>query len=329
MACRCGIRGLKPEAMSPLVETIAFIFGLIALGYISAWAGLLRQEIGEALSQFAVGIAVPLLLFRTMAGADFGSSVPTMLWLSYFSAIAITWIVAQLTVGRVFGRERQAAVVGGLTASFSNLVLLGVPFMFGIYGQSGFETLLLIITIHLPIMIGASIILFIWLGEAGAPGGFVAALGEFARNMVSNPLIVGIAAGLAWRFGGLDMPPLMARLVDALANVAGPVALFAIGLELRRYGITGDVRPAVVLAALKLFMMPALALAAAILTGLPPASAKVVVAAASLPSGVNPYLIATRFGTGQRLASNAMTIGTGCAVVTTAFWLWVAEWVLG
>ena len=50
---------------------------------------------------------------------------------------------------------------------------------------------------------------------------------------------------------------------------------------------------------------------------------------AALPSGVNSYLIATQFGTGQGLASNAMTIGTAAAVLTSAFWLAVTQAVFG
>ena len=80
---------------------------------------------------------------------------------------------------------------------------------------------------------------------------------------------------------------------------------------------------------LKLFLMPAVALGMAWLLGLPPLPAKVAVAAAALPSGVNSYLIAMQFGTGQALASNQMTIATACAVVSTAFWLAVAQAVFG
>ncbi len=61
--------------------------------------------------------------------------------------------------------------------------------------------------------------------------------------------------------------------------------------------------------------MPAVALGAALLLDLPPMTAKVAVAAAALPSGVNSYLLAVQFGTGQALASNQMTIATACAVV--------------
>ena len=151
---------------------------------------------------------------------------------------------------------------------------------------------------------------------------------SFGR-IAANPLIVGIVLGLIWRTTGLPLPDLASRLVDALADIAGPVALFAMGLGLRKFGISGNVRPALTLSLLKLLLMPAAALAIAWLFGLPPLAAKIAVAAAALPSGVNSYLIATQFGTGQALSSNQMTISTACAVFTTAFWLMVAQLVFG
>ena len=62
--------------MSPLVETSLFIFGLVALGYIAGATGYLKTETGEALAEFAVGVALPLLLFKTITTADFHGSAP-------------------------------------------------------------------------------------------------------------------------------------------------------------------------------------------------------------------------------------------------------------
>lgn len=313
--------------MSSLVETIAFVFGLVAFGYLSGLTGLLKDETGEALTDFAVSVAVPVLLFRTMASAQFGDTLPWLLWAAYFSAAAVTWIAGQLMVMRVFGRDERAGVVGGLAAAFSNLVLLGIPFMLGVYGQRGFEILSLIVSVHLPVMIGTTIILFAIVGRGTQPLQPLVMARDFVSRLFASPLIIGILAGVLWRVSGLDMPALADRFIDALADVAGPVALFAMGLGLRQYGISGNVRPAVAVASLKLFLMPAIALLMAKLLGLPPMSAKVVTAAAALPSGVNPFLLAVRFGTGQALASNAMTVGTAFAVLTTAFWLLIAEMV--
>ena len=316
--------------VSPVTETILFVFGLVALGYLSGLTGYLKTETGDALTEFAVGVALPLLLFRTMVGADFHGSAPWALWAAYFSAAAVAWTAGHLVTTRVFGRDSQAGVVGGVATAFSNLVLLGIPFTLGVFGQEGFEVLSLLIAVHMPTMTMASIILFgiFGLGKA-EPMRPLDVIRDFLKRIVKNPLIIGIVLGLVWRMTGFALPNLVVRLVDALAGIAGPLALFAMGLGLRKFGISGNVRPAFVLSMLKLILMPAVMLGMALLFGLPPLTAKVAVAVAALPSGVNSYLIAIQFGTGQALASNQMTIATACAVVTLLFWLTVAQAVFG
>ncbi len=315
--------------MSVLLETILFVFGLVAFGYAAGWSGYLKPETGDALSEFAVGVALPLLLFKTMAGADFHGAAPWELWIAYFAAVAVAWTAGHLTTTRVFGRDSQAGVVGGVATAFSNLVLLGIPFMLSIFGQEGFETLSLLIAVHLPIMILASMILFDVFGPRRPDRTGVAVVADFLKRIGRNPLILGIAAGLIWRATGLPLGGLFQRFVDSLAGIAGPLALFAMGLGLRKFGISGNVRPALALSALKLILMPATAFAMVLLLDLPPMTAKVAVAAAALPSGVNSYLIATQLGTGQALASNQMTIATLFAVVTTTIWVTLATAVFG
>ena len=58
---------------------------------------------------------------------------------------------------------------------------------------------------------------------------------------------------------------------------------------------------------------------------MPAVWAKVAVVAAACPTGVNAYLIANRFRTGEALSSNAITISTGLAVVTVSMWLILVE----
>jgi predicted permease len=316
--------------MSSLIETVLFVFGLVALGYACGVSGYLRPEIGDAVSEFAVRLALPLLLFRTMAHANFHGAAPWALWASYFFAVAVTWGIAHLIVTRIFGRDSASGIVGGVCAAFSNTVLLGIPFMLGVYGRSGVEILSLIVSVHMIAMLIASAVLFELFGRSGgAHKGWRELLKGFLQKLAANPLILGIAVGLLWRAGGVALPSLAQRFVDAIADTAGPLALLAMGLGLRKFGISGNLLPSIVLSALKLMLMPALALAAAWALGLPPLAAKVAVATASMPSGVNSYLIAVQFRTGEALASSQMTIATIAAVVTTAFWLTIAQAVFG
>ena len=316
--------------MSSLVETVLFVFGLAALGYISGVSGYLKPAIGDAVAEFAVRVALPVLLFRTMALADFHGTAPWTLWAVYFFAAAVTWIAGHLTVTRIFGRESAAGVVGGVSAAFSNSVLLGIPFMLGVYGKDGVEILSLIVSVHLAVMMIASIVLFEIFGEGGkAPGRWGELAVGFVCKLFGNAIIVGILAGFVWHLTGLALPSLAGRFVDAIADTAGPLALFAMGLSLRKFGISGNLLPSATLSVLKLMLMPAVVLAAAWALGLPPLTAKVAVATASMPTGVNSYLIAVQFRTSQGLASSQLTLSTVAAVATTVFWLTVAHAVFG
>ena len=217
-------------------------------------------------------------------------------------------------MSRVFGRDSRAAVVGGVAASFSNLVLLGLPLVIGVYGQAGVEVLSLLIMVHLPIMIAATIVLFARLDTApGASSPGTIAL-QFFRIFLSNPLIIGILAGIFWRLTGWPIPGLARPIVDALASVAGPVALFAVGLGLVQFGIKGAIGPALALAPLKLVVMPTVVagpLPCLFRPAAPDRQRFAVIGCGRCPTCVNTYLNATRFGTGQALASNVMTLTHG------------------
>ncbi len=316
--------------MSDQVEAVLYIFCLVALGYFSGLTGYLKAEAGDALAEFAVAVAVPLLLFRTMQSADFHGAAPWSLWAVYFAAVAISWAAGHFVTTRFFGRDTRAGVVGGVSASFSNTVLLGIPLVLSLYGQAGFEVLALIISVHLAVMMAATIVVFAVLDhDENKPSGFGPMLFDFLGKLVRNPLIVGIVLGLVFRMTGMTLPSLGSRIVDALADIAGPLALFSMGLSLRRYGISRNVPTGIALTVLKLFLMPAVTLALSLYFGLPPLAAQVAVVTACMPTGVNAYLIAVQFGTGQAVATNTMTISVASAVVTTAFWISILHAVFG
>ena len=318
--------------MSDLIYPITIVFGLVAIGYGFGVLKLLPVATGDHLSKFVFTVAVPILLFRTMISADFQGAVPWQLWVSYFTGVGCTWALGTLVIRRVFGRDARAGVVAGLAASFSNLVVLGIPFALGIFGEDGLEILLLIISIHLLFMMLTSVILFehavradgVQTEDVDLP----AVARRFVRNLFSNPIVVGILAGWMWRLLGWPLPPLIDDISEALAKVAGPVALFAVGLTLLQFGFLGNVKQALAVSVIKLVFMPLVVLVLGLLVGLPPLALQVAVAAASLPSGSNPYLIASHFGTGEGLASNALTISTALAVATTLGWMLIVRAIL-
>lgn len=316
-----------------LAATITIIFSIIMLGYIFARLKILSDTTGDGLADFVFVVSTPLLLFRTMITADFQSSNLWELWLVYFTGVIITWAFAHWGIRMMFGRDRRAGVVAGVTGAFSNLVFLGMPLMLGIYGQEGLVIISLIISVHMPLMMPASLILNEWAlrkdgiitGETSLAHTAV----KFFTTLLRNPLVIGILSGWLVRLSGFEIPELPMELISMLADVSGPLALFAMGMGLKKFGISGNVIAAGVNASFKLMLMPAIVFAMAWLVGLPPLTAKVAITAAALPSGVNSYLIATRFGVGQGLASTSMVLATGASALTLAMWIALAQAVWG
>ena len=311
--------------MNEISVIIFSIFGLIGLGYLAARIGLLSAGVGGALAEFVFTIAIPVLLFRTLSNADFSGVSPWGVWLSYFGAVAVSWTVSHLTLRRLFGRDARSGVVAGVSASFANTVLIAVPLVQTVVGDRGMVGLLIILSIHLPVMMLASTLLYEWAlradGRVTQKVSTQALIRHFAVTLAKNPIIIGIVAGALWRLTGLSLAAVPARLVDSLAQVAGPLALFSSGMSLARYGIARNVPQALVITVFKLALMPAVVLLIGRLVGLPAPLLAAALITAACPTGVNAYLIANRFGTGQAISSNAIMISTALGVVTVTLWL--------
>jgi len=316
--------------MGQIAAIIIPVFGLIGLGLFADAARLLKPTTGDALSDFVFTVALPLLIFRTIATADFSGGTPWMLWLAYYSAFAVAWALGTFVMRRIFMRDARAGVVGGLASAYSNNLLIGIPLIITAYGSHGATAVALLIAIHLPILMTLSAIL---IERALVSDGLTpdADFRTIARNifraLIVNPIVLGLFAGLAWRLTGWPVEGPLGNIVNRLGDVAATLALFAVGMNLRRYGIRGHVSAALACSFIKLMLMPAMVfLLVATVIHLPEAWAKGIVIAAGCPTGVNAYLVANRFQTGQGIASSSITITTGLAVLTIAFWLRVVEW---
>lgn len=308
-----------------IVAVVLPIFALIALGFGAATTRLLSEQVGDALGQFVYTIAIPLLVFRTLATASFHGASPWALWAAYFSGVAIIWTTSHVLSRRIFGREARYGVIAGISAGFANMVMVGIPLIFATFGEPGLVPLFVLLSVHLPVMTIASTVQMeraAVVDGTQAPKPLGQTLIGIGRNLIVNPLVIGILSGALWRTAGLPLSGLPADVIDKVANAAIPVALFSLGMNLRRYGIRGNLAPALVTTVLKSVGLPAVVYVLTLhVFNLPPLWVQVATLTAACPAGINAYLFATRFGTGHALSSNTITLSTGFAVISIGLWM--------
>ena len=120
-------RAIYAGLMNDILNLVLPVFCLIGLGFLLVRTGYLPDTTGDSLAAFVFKVAVPILLFQSIATASFQQTSPWIFLIVYFSAIAISWLLAMVLISKIFGRGWRASVIGGVSASFSNLVLLGIP----------------------------------------------------------------------------------------------------------------------------------------------------------------------------------------------------------
>lgn len=314
--------------MESTIDIVLPAFCLIGFGYILARTGYLGESVGDGLADFVFKVAVPVLLMRSIATADFSKANPWIFVLVYFAALLVTWFVAALFIRFVFRRGSRASIIGGIAAAYSNLVLLGIPLVDRAYGVEGLQILLFLMAVHLPVMMTLSTFLMEYAVrqdgvEEGQLGAVVVAK-NLALNLAANPIVIGIFIGIGWRMTGLGLGGAPKQVLELLAATTGPMALMSLGMSLIKYEIRGNLLAATGLAALNLFAMPAMVyFVATTLLPLPPLWLKVAILVAACPTGVNAYLIASYFKIAQGLASSTIVIALLGSLVTIPLWLLV------
>lgn len=292
------------------------VFGLIALGYLARWTKLLRETTGEGLSDFVFVLAVPCLLFRTLATADVPQTQPWGYWIAYFTGLAIVWALAMLIASRIFARKGPELVVSGFAAAQSNTVFVGVPMILKAYGDAGAVPLGLLLAIHLPVTMTVATLLAE--GRSASPAMMI-------RRLFTHPIIIGIILGMLARPVVGQLPAPFWTLIDLIAAAAVPCALISLGISMRRYGLESGLGLPVALSALKLGLHPLIVYVLATkVFDMPPHWSGVAVLFAACPCGINAYLFAERYRQGVADASSAITLSTLISLFTTAAWLtWV------
>lgn len=312
--------------MLDVAQNVLPIFLMIFIGWVIVATGYLKPEAGVALSEFVFKLAVPVLIFRTLAQAEFHGAFPVRLWIAYFSGVAVTWTIGHVAAARIFRADQRTATVAGVSSAFANNVFVGLPLVERTIGDEGMVAISILIAVHLPVMMIASSLLIERAERRDigkAPVSWFELLRYLARNLSRNPLVFGVLGGIGWNLLDIPLAGVPKLVADQVSAVAGPAALISLGMAMRRYGAGGNIAMASAATVLKLFLLPLCVMVFSQLLGLSRDWQAAMVLTASVPTGVNAWLIAAQFRTAESLAATTITMTTAAGVASVIFWAWL------
>lgn len=294
------------------------IFLLMILGLLFKSRGMFDDQFIGRMNTFVFKIALPVLLFRELSGADFlevwdGRFVAFCFVATVISILLSMGIARLLPDGAVRGEFAQAAYR-------SSAALLGVGFITNIYGDAGMAPLMIIGTVPLYNVMAVVILAFMKPERQRIDG---ALMKRTLRDIITNPIILGIAAGMAWSVLSLPQPQIMTKTLQYVANLATPLGLMAMGaafdwrLALKRW------KPALGCSVMKLVLFCAIFLPAAVRLGFRDSYLAAALVMLGSPTTVSCFVMAKNMGHEGTVTSSAVMVTTFLSAFTLTGWLYI------
>jgi hypothetical protein len=298
------------------------IFLVMALGFAGARRGFLPPAFVEPANRLAYWLAIPALILRAVATAPLHEAFQPRAAAAAVAAMLICWLLAWALGARLFSPSsgpnpsRASWVQGSL---HGNQAYLGLAVVFYALGQAGLNTVALVAAVIIIVQNFMAAVSLTRLGGGAAKGGAFSAV-------AMNPIILSSAIGLLFPLFGVSLPAVVERTLHILGGMGLPLALLIIGAKLSEGKLGGNWLQHSALAAIKLFIQPAMGLILLRLMGVDDLPTAVTVLLLASPTATISVILADQMGGDARLSSEAVTISHAAAALSYTLWLW---WLLG
>lgn len=299
------------------LETTFPVFALIILGMFLRRIGILTEEYASVTDKYVFKVALPVLLFKDISGMDIRSDLD-LHFVLLCAAVTVVMFLGSWLFAALWMKDKGSvgAFVQGCARGSS--AILGVALVENIYGSSGLAPMMIVAAV--PLFNILSVIILTFSADAGEKKIDVSAL---VKNIVTNPIILGIVLGVPFSFFGISLPDAASNAVNSVAATATPMALLAIGASFDFGTAKKKFRPAVAASFVKLFLLPAVFLPVAVLLGFRDSALVAFFVMVGASTTVTAYIMCKNMGGDHILTSNIIMLSTLVSSVSITLWVFL------
>ncbi|KWO71204.1 AEC family transporter [Burkholderia ubonensis] len=261
---------------------------LVALGHGLKRSGFVGDAFWPSAERLCYYVLLPALFAHGLASARLQSLAVMPLALALVGSTVAA--AAALLLIRPFVRVDGA----GFTSVFQGAVrfnnYVGASLAAGLFGAQGIALAAVCVAAIVPTVNLMCVLVFARYGSTRLG---IAAL---VRQIVSNPLVVACATGIAMQASGATFPPAIEPAVRALGAASMPLGLLCVGAALTFDAARAWMQPVCVASAFKFVAMPLLTLVVGRALELGDAALTVALLFQALPTSSASYLMARQLG---------------------------------
>lgn len=296
------------------------VFLMMILGLLFKKIGWIDDEFASKMNKFVFTVPLPVLVFSDLATVDFDQVWNMKFVLFCFGATVISIAISSA----ISFLWRDRAIQGEfIQASYrSSAALLGIAFIQNIYGTAGMAPLMIIGSVPLYNIMAVLVLSLFKPGQSGLDQKVIK---RTLKGIVTNPIIIGIAAGLIWSALKIPMPPIAEKTISSIGGVATPMGLMAMGATFDIKKAFAKVKPAVVAALIKLVGFCAIFLPVAVRLGFREEELVAILVMLGSATTVSCFVMAKNMGHEGVLSSSVVMLTTLFSAFTLTGWLYILK----
>lgn len=294
------------------------VFLVMIIGYILKRVGILGDEFVKSANKFNFKVTLPALLVKDLMNADFNHVFDGKYVLFCATAttlcFVIIWICAKLFI-------KDKSIIGEFVqGSFrGSAAVLGSAFVLNIYGTTGMVPLMIVGSVPLFNIFSVIVLSF----EAG--NGEKGKIKSAFLNILKNPIILGIVAGMLLSVLEVDFPHIIDATIDNFAKMATPLALVCIGAAFEGRKAIKLIKPTIAVSIIKLILQPLIFLPVAVWLGYGGEKLIALIIMLGAPTTPSCYIMAKNMGHEGILTSGAVVLTTCMSAFTITICLFIVR----
>ncbi len=306
--------------MTTIITAIFPLLILIALGFLLGRFEFLSKQQFSGLSKLTFVAFIPSLLFLSIYQSEQLESLSLALLAAFYLPVTGLFIVSFFVFRNFFQHTFAKTELLCLASTFSNNVLIGVPVLLALIGESILLPAFIIIAFH-------SLLLFTLTSFAAGftqtqPTIWYRSIATSIWLTSRSPIVISLLLGLTCRLIELEIPELLLTPVEYLKQAALPCALIVLGATLGQYKVRGNHWLTFWVSTNKLVVLPGMIwLCSVYIFELSPLMTAIAVTLSASPVGINVFMFAAHDPESSPYLASTILVSTLLSIISIPLWL--------
>lgn len=305
------------SSLFSIMAALAPVFIMIAIGYTITKLDIIPKQGISYLGTFVIKIALPCMLFSSLANLSFQEIYHPNYILTYALGSILAFILTMLIARKIRNKDMTTSAVIGIGSCFSNSGFIGYAILIQVIGSAAIVPIALTLVVESMIML--PIILAVADTTANTSSLRKTLLTTLSR-LIKNPLIWSIVLGVLCSLIQYKPNTIIMTVIDKFGDTSGTIALLTIGGTLVGLQLKGMKTDIIQIMMSKLFLHPLLVLAVLFFTPkMPTVFYQTAILLACMPMLSIYPILGIKYGMENRCAA-ALVATTALSFVTISLW---------